>query len=503
LGIAAHPSIPPLPARPLQARRRRAARVEGGVGAAGAIEKATDDKGTLMKTGARIEAAIALLDALGASGHGPGASARRAAPADAVANRFFRARRYIGAKDRAAVAGLVYGVLRHRAQLDWWLARAGAAESEGAPPPARARILAALALIEGRSEAAIGQAFDGSKFCPPALKPVEQRLVRTLAGHTLSHPDQPPAVRHNVPAWLWPALAERFGTEIERELAALAEPAPLDLRANALKTDQRAAQKALALAGIAAAPCRFAPFGLRARGRPNLGALDLFQSGGIEVHDVGSQLAAALVGAKPGMRVCDFCAGAGGKSLAIAAAMANKGVVVACDTSERRLAGATRRLRRAGVHNVERRRLASERDPWVKRHAQGFDRVLIDTPCSGTGTWRRNPDARWTLDPNDVAELTALQARVLDSAARLVKPGGRLVYVTCSLLPAENERQAEAFAARSPAFRTLPIAQVWAETVGGRAPAEGLYLKLAPGRHGTDGFFVAVFERAAGETLLE
>ncbi len=197
------------------------------------------------------------------------------------------------------------------------------------------------------------------------------------------------------------------------------------------------------------------------------------------------------------MRVVDFCAGAGGKSLAMAASMENKGHIVACDVSGPRLEGATKRLRRAGVHNVERRHLENERDTWVKRHASAFDRVLIDAPCSGTGTWRRNPDARWTLTPEDIGELRALQARILGSAARLVKPGGRLVYVTCSLLPEENESQVEAFVAAAPEFKPVPVSAVWKETLGTAAPPGDPWLRLSPGQQGTDGFFVAVLERVA------
>jgi 16S rRNA (cytosine967-C5)-methyltransferase len=200
------------------------------------------------------------------------------------------------------------------------------------------------------------------------------------------------------------------------------------------------------------------------------------------------------------MRVVDFCAGAGGKALAMAAAMNNKGHIVACDVSGKRLEGATRRLRRAGAFNVEPRNLTSERDPWVKRHRAGFDRVLVDAPCTGTGTWRRNPDAKWTLRPEDPDELAELQRRILDSAARLVRPGGRIVYATCSLLPQENESQAERFATTHADFRPVPVADIWARMTGQAAADAGLYLRLSPARHNTDGFFAAVFEKLPGES---
>src|SRR5205823_3544509 len=191
---------------------------------------------------------------------------------------------------------------------------------------------------------------------------------------------------------------------------------------------------------------------LRLRERVPLGSLAAFKEGLVEVQDEGSQIAALLADARPGMRVVDFCAGAGGKTLALAAGMANRGKVVACDVSQRRLERAARRLRRAGVNNVERRALTGERDKWVKRHAGGFDRVLVDVPCLGTGTWRRNPDGKWRARPEDLAELVVRQQQILRSAARLARPGGRLVYATCSLLHEEDEAQTEGFLAAEPEF---------------------------------------------------
>ena len=199
------------------------------------------------------------------------------------------------------------------------------------------------------------------------------------------------------------------------------------------------------------------------------------------------------------MRVVDFCAGAGGKTLALAAAMNNRGKLVACDVSAWRLERAGKRLRRAGIDNVERRALSSERDPWVKRHAASFDRVFVDAPCLGIGSWRRNPDGKWRSVPNDLAELVERQRDILASAARLVRPGGRLVYATCSLLREENEDQAEAFLASFPDFALYPAARAWQETIGGTSPAGKDYLRLTPARHGTDGFFVAQFEHRPSE----
>jgi len=285
-----------------------------------------------------------------------------------------------------------------------------------------------------------------------------------------------------------------------RSSAALCGTAALDLRVNRLKVEDREkARAALAREGIDAARTPLSPLGLRLFERVPLGTLETFRSGAIEVQDEGSQLAALLADARAGMRVVDFCAGAGGKTLALAASMENRGHLVACDIAAKRLERATERLRRAGASIVQRVPLTSARDKWVKRHAQGFDRVFVDAPCTGTGTWRRNPDAKWRLGPEDLAELAALQAEILDSAQRLVKPGGRLVYVTCSLLTEENEQQVAHFLARHPAFTLLPVGPVWRAVIGTEAPAEGEMLRLTPARHGTDGFFVALIERAAAQ----
>ena len=217
-------------------------------------------------------------------------------------------------------------------------------------------------------------------------------------------------------------------------------------------------------------------------------------SGLIEIQDEGSLLVAVMTGAAPGMRVADWCAGAGGKTLALAGMMENRGQIVACDVSAPRLEGAVRRLRRAGVHNVE-RHLLTTGDKWLKRRAGTFDRVLVDAPCTGTGTWRRNPDARLRLYEQDLTELITKQATILDTAQTLVRKGGRLVYATCSLLEEENEAQVSAFLSRHNDFSVVPLWRAW--TLDTPVPNGGDYLSLTPARHGTDGFFTAVLERAA------
>ncbi len=431
-----------------------------------------------MTPAARIEASIALLSAIDDS---------PARPADAVANDFFRSRRYIGSGDRRAVSDRVWTVLRRRRRLIWWLARADAA-------PAPRLLVAASLLVEGWTLAGVAQAFSGGHFAPAPLDRPEHAALRGLEGHTLDHPSMPDAVRLETPDWLLPLLADRFGTALNAELEALRDPAPLNLRVNTLKTTRNEARTALAAEQLDASATLLSPWGLRIEGRRPVTSGTAFQSGLVEIQDEGSQLVALLTDAQPAMRVCDYCAGAAGKTLALAATMQNRGQIIACDASPARLDNAVRRLRRAGVHNVERHLLVPG-DKWPKRHASGFDRVLVDAPCTGTGTWRRNPDARLRLTATDLAELLPRQATILQDAARLVRTGGRLVYATCSLLRAENEAQVLQFLAGHPGFSLVPLQRAW--PLAGPPPCPGDFLFLTPDRHGTDGFFAAVLERTA------
>jgi 16S rRNA (cytosine967-C5)-methyltransferase len=437
-----------------------------------------------LTPGAQVAAAIDILAAIDAGER----------PADEVAADYFRRRRYIGAKDRAQTAGHVYSVLRHRPALDWWIAKHAV---EIGP---RSRVLAALALTEGWRPETIGSCCDGDRFRLAPLNEAEKRLVRGLATRTLRHPEMPRAVANDLPEWLEPYLERVFGQGLVREMEALNAGAPIDLRVNLLKSDRETARRVLAAEGIAAEPTPWSSIGLRLAQRVPLGGLTAVKDGLVEVQDEGSQIAALLVDARPGMRVVDFCAGAGGKTLALAAQMANRGKLVACDVSARRLEKGARRLRRAGVGNAERRVLTSERDKWVKRQAGRFDRVLVDAPCLGTGTWRRNPGDKWRVTPEELADLIVRQQQILNSAARLVRRGGRLVYATCSVLHEENEAQADAFLAAMPEFSVVPAAHVWHETIGGAWPDGERYLRLTPARHGTDGFFVAIFERKPCQT---
>jgi 16S rRNA (cytosine967-C5)-methyltransferase len=419
----------------------------------------------------QIAAAIELLAATDAT---------PARPADGVANDYFRARRFIGSSDRRAISDRVWRIFRTHRRLVWWLA--------GKPTPRL--LVAASLLLDGGGIVDVETTFTGGRFAPAPLAPSEQLALRRLQGRTLDHASMPDAVRLEMPDWLLPLLSTRFDAA---ELTALLEPAPLDLRVNLLKSTLAEAAAALAAEGLEATPTPFSAWGLRIEGRRQVTTGPAFRAGLIEIQDEGSQLVAALTGARPGLRVADVCAGAGGKTLALAMMMQNRGQLVACDVSAARLDAAVRRLRRAGVHNVE-RHLTEAGDKWAKRRAGSFDRVLVDAPCTGTGTWRRNPDARLRLTETDLAELLPKQAAIMDQAAALVRSGGRLVYATCSLLSEENEDQVTAFLTRHPGFALVPLARAWQ---GGAPPNPGDFLSLTPARHGTDGFFAAVLERRA------
>lgn len=407
-----------------------------------------------MTPGARLQAAIEVLTVLDGS----------RLPADAVLESYFRSRRYAGSKDRRAVADRVYAVLRRRGRLDWHLERLGLSAD------ARHRALLAAA-ADGESLADLC----AGPHAPEAPEPAVGQIT------SLDHPDLPEALALECPLWLEPALREVFGDAFPEAMAALNRPAPVDLRVNLLKTSRAAAQAALAAEGVETQPTPLSPWGLRLTEPRRLGGLAAFKAGLVEVQDEGSQLLALLVVAEPGMTVVDYCAGGGGKTLALGAAMGNRGRLIACDADGRRLARLEERRRRAGLGIVETRVLDGTEN-WRA------DRLLLDVPCSGTGTWRRAPESRWRLDRAELDRLTAAQRAILERTAGFLRPGGRLAYATCSLLREENEAQIEAFLARHPEYEVLPVA------VEG-LPASGPYLRLAPHLTATDGFFLALLVR--------
>ena len=404
-------------------------------------------------------------------------------PADRVVSDSMRQRRYMGSKDRQAVSDQVFRVLRHRARYDWWL------KTAQLPETPRGWVIIDVA---AHAPEMMRTLFSGGRFGPEPLTPHERRLVEAIELHSLEPKEMPRSVVLEVPEWAAEPLQRSLGDRIEDELSAMLDSAPMDLRVNTLLATRPEAQAALAEEGVMTEPTPHSPMGLRVWRRKPLGTLEVFREGLVEVQDEGSQLLATLVDAKAGMHVVDMCAGAGGKTLAIAAQMDNKGRITALDIHGHKLERARERLRRAGIQNARCRLIEGTRDRWFKRHKDEYDRVMVDAPCSGTGTWRRNPDARWGRLGVDLEELTALQDQLLHRAASIVKPGGRLIYGTCSLLDVENEHRVAAFIEKHPEFSLLHAAQI--------VPVEGCgeFLQLSPARHGTDGFFGAVLIRANG-----
>jgi 16S rRNA (cytosine967-C5)-methyltransferase len=400
-------------------------------------------------------------------------------PADAVVSRYFREHRHLGPRERATLAETVYTVLRKKLLFDH-LAPSGSGPRE--------RRLAILG-------------FDGpGDFLRSALSDQEKTWLDQCA--QVEPADLMERHRHNLPDWLAQALKAQLGAEFWALADCLSQQAGLDVRVNTLKAKRSEVQATLAQSGVKAEPTPYSPWGLRLSGRPSLNRHEAFVRGDFEVQDEGSQLLALLLDPKRGEMVIDFCAGAGGKTLALGALMRNTGRLYAFDTSAGRLDAFKSRLARSGLSNVHPAAIAHERDERVKRLGGKIDRVLVDAPCSGLGTLRRNPDLKWRQDEKAVAELTAKQTAILQSAARLVKSGGRLVYATCSVLPAENEDIAQAFAQANPDFVPLSAAQVLqalkveqASDLCSGGEGGDQFLRLWPHRHHTDGFFAAVWQR--------
>ena len=418
-------------------------------------------------------------------------------PADAVVSRYFRDHRALGPRERATLAETAYAVLRRKPLFEQ-LARSGSG-----PKERRLAILGFASQLDEQARRADPRAQRGSRdFLKSALTPQEKDWLD--ACDRVREDDLLEPQRHNLPQWLAAPLKSQLGDGFWPLVASLSQSAPLDLRVNVLVAKRPEIEKELAQAAIQTVATPYSPWGLRVQGKPALTKLEAFQRGAIEVQDEGSQLLALLLDAKRGEMVVDFCAGAGGKTLAIGAQMRNTGRLYAFDVSGHRLDALKPRLARSGLSNVHPAAIAHERDERVKRLAGKIDRVLVDAPCSGLGTLRRNPDLKWRQSPEGVQELALKQAAILASAARLLKPGGRLVYATCSVLPEENEAIAEAFTAAHPDFapqdagallEQLKVAQAAELCSGGE---NGLrYLRLWPHLHQTDGFFAAVWERKA------
>ena len=431
-----------------------------------------------MKAAGRISAAIEVLDLV----------LNRHQPVSTALADWGKAHRFAGSGDRNAIGGIVYDALRRKASFSW------AMESD----TPRALALSAASGALAMDPADIAALCDGSEHAPPPLSEVERLgLVRGDA-------DAPDHVRANVPEWLWPSFVTAFGSKAVAEGAAMCDRAPADVRVNSLKATREKVLKALQ--SFNPEPARYSPLGIRvpppsgpAR-TPNLQSEAAFQAGWCEIQDEGSQIAAALTGAGPRKQVLDLCAGGGGKTLAMAAVMQNTGQIYAYDEDRTRLKPIFERVKRAGVRNVQILRAGD--DAALTALGPRFDVVLVDAPCTGTGTWRRRPEAKWRLKPAALADRQKQQREVLSRAAALVKPGGRLVYVTCSVLPEENGDQIAAFSEENREFKGLPFGQVWQECLPGDVPASSdgstEHLLLTPSTHGTDGFFISVLEWAPG-----
>lgn len=413
-------------------------------------------------------------------------------PADSFLSAEFRNRRYIGSKDRKVLAERFYRILRCEARLVWW------AKKMSFSPTPRLKVILDEVFHENHKKIDTLKAlFTGERHAPDELRDSELQLIQRILGEPLNHEDMDEKTRYECPDWIYPRLKEVFGSpeNFAKEMSEMLEPAELHLRVNVLKATVEEAQTELAKDDIKTQKGALSPISLIVDGRPPLSASKAFKDGLVEIQDSGSQLIALLTGVKPGQRVSDFCSGAGGKALAMGAQMQNKGLLVASDVLAGKLKRAKVRFKRAGLHNIETRPLSSERDKWVKRAKETFDVVLTDAPCSGTGTWKRNPDMRWRFMGPDLAELIDLQYSILESASRMVKVGGELVYATCSVLPEENQDQINKFLKNHDQFELVPMAEIWDDRVGTQNPGFTDMMDLTPAMSGTDGFFAAVMKR--------
>lgn len=434
-----------------------------------------------MRPAAHAQATIELLDLLSADGY----------PADRTMAQYFKQRRYIGSKDKKAVSGQFYAVLRNRLSLQYLLTEVGL------QPSSRLLVAAYLRTLGQATE----EVFDDQRYHPARFGTTQIEALRSIDVDVLQ--SAPMHVQLNVPAWIEPALMDALGADYPAEMQAMNQRATTDIRVNSLRADREQVSAALTAAGMDHDLCELAPQGIRFRQRVALFNLPAFKQGHFEVQDEGSQLLALASGASAGQKVVDFCAGAGGKTLAMAAMMQNRGSVYACDVHSGRLQQLQKRCRRAGVHNVRIVQLSSERDKWVKQHTGYADLVLIDAPCSGTGTWRRNPDARWNLTAQGLDELVELQQSILTSAARLVRPGGRLLYATCSLLKEENEQQVDRFLAQNTEFQhAAPCDHAAFIEHQDRFRISESSISTSPALTGTDGFYLCALQRGAHQGLI-
>lgn len=448
-----------------------------------------------MKQGARYQAVVEILETFEAT----------LKPLDRLCASYFKSRRYIGSQDRRFIGETVYEVLRHRGLCQW--------RAEKLDLPLKPRSYLLMLKAEGTLDF-WKPLFSGQHNHPQALTPSEIRALREFPEQIQREQEEPScipsSVQFNYPLWMEPFLKNRFGPELGadfgEELQALNAPASFDLRVNPLKKSRQEVQWILQQEGVETLVTPYSPLGLRCFKRFALDQYSAFRDGLVEVQDEGSQILCFLAHVRSCDQVMDFCAGAGGKTLLLASLMNNRGHVIATDVHKGRLRECKKRLKRAGIENTQCLELPNPTQPSECPRAlqkiQGrMDCVLVDAPCSGSGTWRRNPDLKWRLFPKDLQELTAKQALILQEASVYVKPGGRLLYATCSLFAQENEDQITLFLKNNPHFKIRQGASVWSEVFHEHPcpPPEffsGPFLRLSPFRHHTDGFFLAMLSRS-------
>ena len=421
-------------------------------------------------------------------------------PADKVMATWGRQNRYAGSKDRSSIAQITYDILRSRGRIDWWITRFEM------PLNNRNRAIVYIHFANENFDHFFNKE---DRHSSPPLERYEQEFLEELRNFDdIDHKDMPLNVLVDVQPWILESLETVYGDKLQQQLAGFDSEAPVDIRVNTLKATKEQVKEALNNEGMGVANLKHAPNGLRLTRRFPLSGLEAFKKGWFEIQDEGSQLTALLTNPKRGDKIVDFCAGAGGKTLSMAALLENTGRIIACDVSEKRLDRSGIRLKRAGVNNTERRVLTSERDKWIKRRSArfdgGFDKVVVDAPCSGTGTWRRNPDQKWRTTQTDVIELVELQANILQSASRLVAQGGLVYYITCSILAEENEQQVDNFLGNNENFKLVDIKTIWNKALSMMAcPTAEKTLRLSPYTNDTDGFFIAVFERDVEPKKIE
>ncbi len=433
-----------------------------------------------MRDAARIQTAIEILENIKQS----------RVPMDNALRDYLKNRRYIGSKDRKYIVEMVYDIVRATARLGWWL------DKQQAEDTPRNRVIAFLALT-GLSDHDINIRFVDEKHCSAPLDDSEQKLIKQLVGKSINCDEMPEAVKVECPPQYEERLRALWGDEFGEQMAAMLDTAPLDLRVNTIKVTRDQAQDSLKKDDVETVKTPYSPHGLRAIGKkPYMSATKAFHKGFIEIQDEGSQLISFICDVKPGMRILDYCAGGGGKTLGLAAAMEGKGIIYACDNDSRRLEKGRRRYKKADIHNVEVRSLEEEKNrKWLRRQKGAIDVVLVDAPCSSSGTWRRNPDLRWTQYGPSIDEIKQSQAEILERVADKVKIGGRLVYATCSLFEEENEDQINKFLSNHPEYQLVRITDLWPDHPESQNPVDAEFMRLTPKNNQTDGFFTAILER--------